>query len=110
MVVVRAVVGGTAFRAWATKAAEVRKEGKESPVVLGVTVVLVVVADLGTIVGSSSDEGGKEGVVGVSIGVVVVVAELSTFVRASLDGSVFFWNSHCDGLVATVPFGVEGSV
>ena len=49
-------------------------------------------------------------VVGASIGVLVVLAELGTCVRTSLDGSVFFWNRHCDGLVATVSFGVEGSV
>ena len=64
MVVVRAVAGVGVFRAWATTEAE----------------------------GSKEDD---RPVVGVGVGVVVVVAELGTIVGSSSDGSTFFWKRHC---------------
>ena len=62
--VVRAVAGVGASRAWATTEAVGAKEG-EMPVV------------------------------GASIGVLWVVAELGTIVGSSSDGSTFFWKRYC---------------
>ena len=115
--VVRAVADVGASRAWATTEVVGGKE-EDRPVVGASIGVLVVVAELGTIVGSSSDgstffawatteaEGGKEGdrpVVGASVGVLVVVAEFGTIVGSSSDGSTFFWKRHCCIGLVTAP-------
>ena len=70
--VVRAVAGVGVFRAWATTEAEGSKE-EERPVV------------------------------GASVGVLVVVAELGTIVGSSSDGSTFFCKRHCCIGLVTAP-------